>query len=851
MLLSKKTLSSLVLLTLAINPTNSASAESFQSIWHQEQDRIWVGEDFWANPMEDWRIEDGILECVRTGGNRNVQSLVAQIKDGNGEFELRLEFGLLETGKAGGTAGFRLGIQSEFEDYLHRVFHGKGIDAGISTDGHMFIGRVGPYSGNPVPKENLEHLVLVLKGTSTPADQYTLTLSAIDPKSNNTIRSVKKEGVPSVQLSGNIALVNNHHTPARRSGKSTSNPQGFPGTSARFGFHHFSGKGNRIVVKKDQRFGPILFAQYTLSRNILKLTAQFPPLGKDANPEARLEIKSGKGNSFSAIAASLVDPESRTATFRIENWDSTRDVPYRIAYEYDHRNGDATLEYFQGTIRKEPRGRPLVVAGFTGHTDPAFPNRTLVRNVGIHDPDVLFFSGDQIYENVGGFGIHREPVDLAIVNYLRKWIMHGWAFRDLMRDRPSLCLPDDHDVYQGNIWGAAGEPQAEMSDHDKGGYRMHPNFVNAVQRTHNSHHPDPFDPTPVKQGIGVYYGDMLYGKVSFAIEDRKFKDGPKGKVNTWPGRSDHVKDPKIDIAALDLPGLNLLGKRQLHFLDQWGKDWKGADLKVVLSQTIFCNLANYHGGNKEYLIADLDSNGWPQSGRHRAVEAMRKAYALHLAGDQHLPSIVHHGLEEHRDSGFSFCVPSIAAGYPRSWKPDEEGQPIKNRPAKLPNTGDYIEGLGNKVTVHAIGNPAEKNRPGIENTLHDKSSGYGILRCDPARQTFTMECWKLQFDAKNPRPEDQFPGWPMTVSIDDQYGRKAVAHLPTLKFVGLENPVVQVIKEPNGETVYTRRVMGTSFRPKIFDTRATYTLIAGNPQKGDFQTYKSIKPGNGELTLKF
>ena len=34
------------------------------------------------------------------------------------------------------------------------------------------------------------------------------------------------------------------------------------------------------------------------------------------------------------------------------------------------------------------------------------------------------------------------------------------------------------------------------------------------------------------------------------------------------------------------------------------------------------------------LAADCDSNGWPQSGRNRALREMRKGFALHLAGDQ-------------------------------------------------------------------------------------------------------------------------------------------------------------------------------------------------------------------------
>ena len=118
----------------------------------------------------------------------------------------------------------------------------------------------------------------------------------------------------------------------------------------------------------------------------------------------------------------------------------------------------------------------------------------------------------------------------------------------------------------------------------------------------------PFDPTPIARGITVYYGDMVYGRVSFAVvADRMFKSGPQGKVSTWRGRPDHIRSKSIDIAALDKPGLQLLGERQEKFLEQWAADWRGADMKMVLSQTIFCNLANYHGGNKMYLVADLDS----------------------------------------------------------------------------------------------------------------------------------------------------------------------------------------------------------------------------------------------------
>ena len=102
-----------------------------------------------------------------------------------------------------------------------------------------------------------------------------------------------------------------------------------------------------------------------------------------------------------------------------------------------------------------------------------------------------------------------------------------------------------------------------------------------------------------------------------------------------------------------LPKVSLLGARQLTFLDSWATNWKGADMKCALSQTIFANMATHHGRGLKFLIADMDSNGWPQTGRKNAISVLRKAFAFHLAGDQHLATIVHHGVEKQRGRGYS------------------------------------------------------------------------------------------------------------------------------------------------------------------------------------------------------
>ena len=799
-----------MILPLILAVSGILPAAEFQSGWDTQNDAVWIGPEYWVNPMEDWKLAGGRIECVRGGGDRNVQLLTHQLGAKSGEFAMSVLLGRADGGRGAGSAGFRVGIKSDLGDYRSALLFGKGTDAGLTSDGALFIGskpgKNAPKLAAPLPEK--VRLALKLRAGQ-------LVLSATDPAGGKVLGETSAKAPE--DLSGNMALVNNFAA----SGKG----KGGPAAKALFWFSDWKLSGDKVVAHPEQAFGPILFAHHSVNGTVMKMTAHLPPVGPKDSKEAMLEIKNG--GTWKQLGSATMDPLARTVEFRSETWDASRETPYRVRYQWRGKDHE-----FTGTIRKEPVGRPLVVAGFTGNTDPGFPNAKLAENVGIHDPDLLVFTGDQIYEGVGGYGIHRSPVKLASLNYLRKFWLCGWAFRDLTRDRPALFFPDDHDVYQGNIWGQGGRHANGMAEHSAGGYAMPHEWVNMVQRTQTSHHPDPHDATPVEQGITVYYGAFTYGGVGFAVvEDRKFKSGPQGKVNEWKGRPDHVRNPDYDVTKLDKPGLVLLGDRQLSFLDSWARDWNQAHLKVLLSQTIFCNLANYHGGGQQYIPADLDSNGWPQTGRRKAVDAMRRGHAFHLAGDQHLPSIVHHGVDTWQDAGYSFCVPSIAAGYPRSWRPDAEGRPVRNRPEEnLPNTGDYKEGLGNHVTVHAIGNPEKKNRPGRLETLHDKASGYGILRLDPSKQTITMECWRLLIDAAHPKPGDQFPGWPKTIAVADNYGREALAWLPTLVIDGANDPVIHV-ETAAGSHVYSLRVHDGRFSPKVFST-GTFKVTVAHPESG-------------------
>jgi hypothetical protein len=562
-------------------------------------------------------------------------------------------------------------------------------------------------------------------------------------------------------------------------------------------------------VPRDQ---VVAFALYTQDRGVLKLTAQLFPLLPGEPRVARLELK--RGSKWREVATSEVRYPGWDAHFRIENWDNRKDVAYRV------RHG-ATAS-FEGLIRRDPIAQRQLVVGVLSCNSRLTngPRAEIVNNLKAQNPDLLFFGGDQSYH-------HTE--------HTAGWLEFGLQFRDVIRDRPTITIPDDHDVGHGNLWGENGRKSLDKNGND-GGYIYPAAYVKQVERQQTWHLPDAPDPAPVEQGIGVYFTSLRVGGIDFAIlEDRKFKSGPNGKIPKLGPRPDHITDPRYDRKSIDVPGLQLLGARQLRWLDGWTQDWTGAQFKCVLSQTSFCGAVHMHGNKNNRLLADLDCNGWPQSGRNAALHIIRRANAPHLCGDQHLAAIVKQGIIAHRDGPWSFTSPAIVNTiYGRWWHPlDEKAGPNPRANSPLPWTGDYEDGLGNRISVMAYANP-----PDIKDEKQ-RGDGYGIARFDKKKRTVTFECWP-RFANVNDGDKAQFPGWPMTVSMDDNDGRKATGWLPELKFTGVANPVVQVIEDATGEVLYTTRVAGKRFRPRVFSA-GSHTVKIGR-DKPDGAELKNVFP---------
>jgi alkaline phosphatase D len=371
-----------------------------------------------------------------------------------------------------------------------------------------------------------------------------------------------------------------------------------------------------------------------------------------------------------------------------------------------------------------------------------FPYAEITRNISKHRPDLYVAFGDQFYEDRPTVEDHDSAPTL---DFLYRYYLWLWSFRELTRSRPTVVLVDDHDVFQGNLWGHEGAP-APGGDPLQGGYSRAATWVNLVQRCQCGHNPDPYDPTPVLRGISVYYAAFRYGGISFAIlEDRKWKTGDKDGLDATG-------------APYPVATAQLLGTRQQAFL----RDWAARDPalpRICLTQTLFGCLQTDTRG---LPMIDYDSNGYPAARRNTAVTLLEQARALILSGDQHLASVVRHGTTAFGDGPVQFVAPALGTAWQRWF----EAGPLPNS-AGTPHTGDWVDPFGNRMTVEAVANPKVRfadyraGYPGGGQGLGDrnlKSEGYGIVRVDRTGARYVLECWPWRADPA--AGGTQFSGWP-------------------------------------------------------------------------------------------
>jgi len=177
----------------------SAGADEFKSNWAKTSDRVWIGPDWWANRVGDWRIRDGRLECVQPG----MRTAYLATRTLNGNFHLSVRMGML--GKPdmlddNTITGFLFSSMGK-DDYkypdLLRCFHDtKKLLAGLDGEGHLivFLGRDAAELGKKrLARHENEDIRLELRAVAV-GEGYSLDFAAFDHKTGKLLDRLPLDG---------------------------------------------------------------------------------------------------------------------------------------------------------------------------------------------------------------------------------------------------------------------------------------------------------------------------------------------------------------------------------------------------------------------------------------------------------------------------------------------------------------------------------------------------------------------------------------------------------------------------------------------------------------------------------
>lgn len=784
---SAAALSALLPLLLGVVASATTHAATTSVDWQGVEDRRWPGPAMWANRLQDWSVRGGKLRCAHKQGRvdwRTSHLLTHDLAMSGDRFEVELEF----DAAAGGHAGVLLGGGEGKLNYKQAaLIQGiPGLGGGFVVDVSFaakqlclrdFGADAEVALPAPLAKAGLQRAIkpgtpLVLSVVGERSDAKTIRLTAT-LKSRGGPLAVLQAEVPTDRLVGSAAIVSR--------GATQESPHRFAALRL---------SGDRVAEHADRAYGPIAGVLYSVANGDLKVGVQCLSLGKTIRGQysrmgVRLEKRQPDG-SWSRVARTVgVSEPDYYALVRVKQHDSSQAADFRVVLV----NGPKDSAPYAFQVPAEPTDGRLAIGGvsctgvmgrknlgdrsllkpgesFIGVWRPGnlwAPFSGVTEPLIEREPDLVFFTGDQVYEWIP---TPADPTDaMPVEDYLYKWTIWHWSFKDVTSRAPCLLQADDHDVWHPNLWGDGPRLMTTGGD-SGGGYLKSGYFVNLVQRTMCGHNPDAYSPGPNDSGITNYFCTFNYGGVDFALlEDRKFKSAvPSVKAGADPV---------------------MLGDAQVRMLTEWADAPQPAPVRIVVSQTNYITLnTNKSGG----MFADRDTNGWPKPARDRAVELFGRAGAMLFTGDQHLASVTRMPTPASENGVYQFSQPASGCIWWRWFYPNDRLRKGPSQAGDGPSyLGRFVDGFGNPFETLAVANPAppavmptynntgrrkhilsaqqRSEGVGTESRIH-QGEGFGLIRIDTAADRMTLECWPDK-SATRTKPYRQFDGWPVQLKLSE------------------------------------------------------------------------------------
>jgi alkaline phosphatase D len=789
-----------------------ATTDSLICDWNNIPNRQWVGDDFWANRLQTWGIKDHKLYCFRPGINSTLHLLSTEIK-GDEAFSGTITLGrnALSMEDSVGKSGLILGLSDTALNYLarstmqHFFLNENGVWLGINEKKQLFIEEL-------ASKRSVVSKTLTIELLSQMQKNGVALRFSCERKNDSMEVSlflnvdVLQFKVPLGIINGNITFVSNSSL-----------------YLSEYFFDDFSISGEGILVKKERKFGPISTCLYSFNQNILNFSAQLMPLGLCKTDSVKIDLF--LNNLWSDFMILPVDSFLGQARLREFEWPYKGKIPYRVQLI---RDSVPEGNFYEGVIAAPDAAGDQLKIGMLSCNGIPFIERTgmdywqiwkpyelLAKKYKKENPELVVFLGDQMYE--------ARPVpmewDKTIypLDYQYRWLLWCLQFNNITNRLPSLIIMDDHDYFQGNLWGEKGDTISKTSvpkitsgfvgDEtdwltENGGFIQTPEFLKYAVTLQTGHLPATSGTE--NKAVPDYYTTLKFKGIGIALlEDRKYKSAPMNALQGVPSYNGFPFSDSVAVDSLNNEYANLLGYAQESMLDNWSEEWSEEKIKIVFTQSVYsCLNSVYKGYNPvsgknitindtgkiaTHLSKDMDSNGWPKSSRDEALKIIRKSGALLVGGDQHFPSVVQQGVDTWGDGPFSFTVPAVSNTYPRFWLPDSADHFQGNH---------YTDGFGNKISMITYSNPAKNNALPL---WMNYAPGFAFVTCDKIKQSYKMDCWGFSDTLK------QYPGWPVITKPSDNIYSSSPYSTVKIKVKGVKLPLVSVIDFESGKILYSLR----------------------------------------------
>jgi len=230
--------------------------------------RIWVGPTTWANRLQDWRVQNGHIECIPNHNlpMRTLHLLSHDLSGSGDSFTLSVELGRIKSDISKGIkgeAGFLIGAGNGKMDYrgaalIHQTpGPGAGIFVGVDYQGRVFIhdNEIGLYFDSESIAQSKEktgfkfqNVTLLLSAKKKSEKSWELNVEAKNKKDGTLIGKVSAV-VPSERIAGNIALavdpgqLQDRRAQKRKPGAKKTNDHRL----THFWFAHWKGEGEKLA----------------------------------------------------------------------------------------------------------------------------------------------------------------------------------------------------------------------------------------------------------------------------------------------------------------------------------------------------------------------------------------------------------------------------------------------------------------------------------------------------------------------------------------------------------------------------------------------------------------------------